>query len=287
MDWASAGEPDRVARSPSPFLKKHLGGNANFVIANRAGASGEIGNAHLARAAADGYTIGVVNVPPLLFVPLTKKAQYDPKDLTLLARVVSDPTVIIGRKDGSYHSLKQVVDALKAKPGSISVGYNGVGTNGHVAMLQLQNATGIQLNDIPFKGTSESKTALYGAHIDLMFASFTAIADADKEAVPIDILAQFMEQRAPALKNVPTSREQGIDVVMPSDRGFAVPKGTPAEIRTRLERAIEAGMKDPEFLKVASSFASVLSYAPGTEWQKQLDAGMPALEAIARKFKAE
>ena len=287
VGFAAGGETDIMARGLAPFIQKHLGGKANLVVINKVGASGEISNAYVQRAAPDGYTIGVVNVPPLVFVPLTKKAQYDPKELSLLARVVSDPTFLVTRANSPYKNIKEVVDALKAKPNSLSFGYNGVGTNGHLAMLQLQLATGVKLNDIPFNGSSQSKNALLGGHTDFMFTSLTAVPTPEKEAVPLRIVTQFRETRAPAIKDVPTAKEQGIAVVMPSDRGFAAPKAVPAAIQTRLQEAIAAALKDPEFLKTATSYASVISYLPGAEWQKQLDANMPAMEALAAKMPKE
>lgn len=287
VGFAAGGETDIMARGLAPFIQKYLGGKANLVVINKVGASGEIANAYVQRAAGDGYTLGVVNVPPLLFVPLTKKAQYDPKQLSLLARVVSDPTFLVTRANSPYTSLTQVVAALKDKPNSLTFGYNGVGTNGHLAMLQLQLATGVRLNDIPFNGSSQSKNSLLGGHTDFMFTSLTAVPAPEKEAVPLRIVSQFMETRAPAIKDVPTAKEQGIAVVMPSDRGFAAPKAVPAEIQARLQQAIASSLKDPEFLKTASSYASVISYLPGAEWQRSLDASLPMLEALAAKMPKE
>jgi tripartite-type tricarboxylate transporter receptor subunit TctC len=287
VGFAAGGETDIMARGLAPFIQKHLGGKANIVVINKVGASGEIANAALQRAQPDGYTVGVVNVPPLVFVPLTKKAQYDPKELSLIARVVSDPTFLVTRKDSPYTSLKQVVEALKAKPKSLSFGYNGVGTNGHLAMLQLQLATGVQLNDIPFNGSSQSKNALLGGHTDFMFTSLTAVPQPDREAVPLRIVSQFMAARAPALKDIPTAREAGLNVVMPSDRGFAVGKGVPPAIQQRLQQAIAASLKDAEFLKTASSYASVINFLPGADWQRELDANQGTLEALVKMIPKE
>jgi tripartite-type tricarboxylate transporter receptor subunit TctC len=287
VGFAAGGETDIMARGLAPFIQKHLGGKANLIVVNKVGASGEIANAYLQRASPDGYTIGVVNVPPLVYVPLTRKTQYDPKELSLIGRVVSDPTFLVTRSSSPFSTLKQVVAALKEKPNSLSFGYNGIGTNGHLAMLQLQLATGIQLNGIPFNGSSSSKNALLGGHIDFMFTSITAVPTPEKEAVPLRIVAQFMETRAPALKGVPTAREQGIDSVMPADRGFAVPKAVPATIQLRLQQAIAASLNDPEFIKTATTYASVISYMPGEEWQRLLDAGRPALELLAKKMPKE
>ena len=287
VGFAAGGETDTMARGLAQFIQKHLGGKANLIVVNKVGASGEIANAYLQRAAPDGYTIGVVNVPPLLFVPLTKKAQYDPKELSLIGRAVSDPTFLVTRASSPYTTLKQIVAALKENPNTLSFGYNGVGTNGHLAMLQLQLATGIQINDIPFNGSSQSKNALLGGHTDFMFTSLTAVSAPEKEAVPLRIVTQFMDTRASALKDVPTAKEQGINAVMPADRGFAAPKAVPATIQARLQQAVAASLKDPEFIKTATTYASVISYLPGAEWQRSLDANMPALESLAKKMRKE
>jgi tripartite-type tricarboxylate transporter receptor subunit TctC len=86
------------------------------------------------RASPDGYSLVVVNLPGYFFVPMFRKASYTTKDLTLLARVVSDPTIVVARKDSKFTDLKQVLGMLKASPASISAGHNGLGTNGHLAL---------------------------------------------------------------------------------------------------------------------------------------------------------
>ena len=285
VGFSAGGETDVMARALAPYLQKHLGGKATIAVVNRPGASGEIANAYVQRAATDGYTLGVVNTPPMAFVPLYKKTQYDPADFALIGRVVSDPTLLVVRADSPYKDLKQIVAALKEKPGSISVGQNGVGSNGNVAMNLWQREAGFRFNDVPFSGTGPSKTALLGQHIDMMFASMTAVPNPEKEAVPLRIVAQFMDERAEGVADVPTAKEQGFDVAVPSDRGLAVHKDVPADIQTRLRQALEAAMQDPEFLKTAQAFAPVLAYLPGDAWQKSLDDSLPGWKELAKDVK--
>lgn len=281
VGFAAGGETDIMARAMAPFIARHLGGGAQLVVMNKPGASGAIAYSYLARAKPDGYTLGVVNLPPLPFVPMYRKAGYQGSDIRLLGRVVSDPTTLIARKDSPYQSLTQVVDALKKSPRAISIGYNGVGTNGHLALLQWQQATGIVVNDVPFSGTAPSKAALVGGHIDMAFASESAVPDPEHEAVPLKVIAQFVEQRAPGLPNVPTAVEQGMRVIMPSERGFGAPAGLPDERAARFEAAIQATLNDPEFLKTASTYRSILAWLPGEAWQRELDGQVPALKQLA------
>ncbi len=285
VGFAAGGETDVMARVLAPHLQRHLGGKANITVINRPGASGEIANAYVQRASADGYTIGVVNTPPMAFVPLYKKTQYDPAKFALVGRVVSDPTLLVVRADSPYQDLKQIVQALKDKPGSLSASQNGVGSNGHVAMHLWQREAGFRFNDVPFSGTGQSRTALLGGHLDMMFASLTAVPHPDKEAVPLRIVAQFVAERAGGLPDVPTAGEQGYPVSVPSDRGLAVHADVPAAVRERLNAALEATMKDPAFRESARAFSAVLAYLPGPAWQAELDASRAGWQALADDIK--
>ena len=117
VGFPAGGGTDIMARKLIPFMEKRLGGKARFIVLNKPGAAGEISTTAIARAEPDGYTIGVVNVPSFLFVPMTKKSQYSPDDVRLVARVVDDPTVVVVRADSKFSSLKDVVEALRGQAG--------------------------------------------------------------------------------------------------------------------------------------------------------------------------
>ncbi len=287
VGFAAGGETDIMARKLAPFIAKHLGGGATLIVVNKPGASGAIAYALIERAKPDGYTLGVVNVPPLTFVPMQREAGYNPANIELLGRVVADPTTLVTNKSSKYDTLQQVVAQLKRDPGSVSIGFNGVGTNGHLALLQLEQAAGIKVNAVAFKGTGESKIALAGGHVDLIFGSESLFPNPDKESVPVKVIAQFMEKRAPGLPNVPTAIEGGLKVVMPSERGFGIPKALPAERAARIEKALEAAVHDPEFVKSASMFATIIAWLPGKSWQRELARQEPALQALAKGMPKE
>src|SRR6476659_7822857 len=101
VGFAPGGGTDLMARKLLPFVQKRLGGNAQFVVVNKPGASGDLANGYVAKAKPDGYTLAIVNVPSFLYTPLTRKAQYKPEDFQLVSRVVDDPTVLIARADGT------------------------------------------------------------------------------------------------------------------------------------------------------------------------------------------
>jgi len=287
VGFAPGGSTDVMVRALAPFIAKHLGDNAQIVIQNRPGASGELAISSVMRAKPDGYSLVVVNMPGYFFVPMYRKSSYTTKDLTLLARVVSDPTIMVTRKDSKLGDLKQVLAALKAAPKSISAGHNGVGTNGHLAMARLEAAAGVKFNAIPYNGTAQQKTALGSSTLDIGFLAASEVPDAEHEATPMRLLAQFTKQKVQRIAGVPSTFELGLPVEMTAERGFAAPNGVPAPILARLEQAVEAAMKDPEYLKVARNDAPFLSFLGGADWTRELEQDRRAYEEIARTLPKE
>jgi tripartite-type tricarboxylate transporter receptor subunit TctC len=280
VGFQAGSGPDLLARRIAPVLAKRLGGKANFVVSNRTGAGGEIALGALARAAPDGYTIGTLTTPSFIVIPLVKKPQYDPAAILPLARVVDDPTLVVAGGGSALRDLGELVARTRAAPGSVAMGHNGVGTNGHLAALAIEAAAGAKLNDIPFKGTSESRTALLGGHVDIVGMSVSEFV-MDREAVGrFKGLAQLAPMRATALPDVPTARELGFDIVISSERGFAAPRGLAPEIAQRLAAAIAAAVDDPEFLHGSSSDELALAYLSGPAWEKSMADRRARYEAI-------
>jgi tripartite-type tricarboxylate transporter receptor subunit TctC len=285
VGFAPGGGTDLMARKLAPLMEKRLGGKARFVVINKPGASGEIANGYLARAAADGYTIGIVNVPSFLLTPMTKKAQYKEEDFRLVARVVDDPTVLITRSDSKYTNLAGVIEALKKDPASISFGNNGSGTNGDLAILMIADATQVKPNAIPFKGTSAQKTDLLGGHLDIGIMSVGEVSELHgNKPGQLKAIAQLARSRSAALPQTPTAQEAGVPVVMSSERGFAVPKAVPSEIVQKLETAIGEALRDPEFAASSPGDAPVVAFLPGAQWQESLNQNRKALRALADKL---
>lgn len=283
VGFAAGGGTDLMARKLLPFVQKRLGAKAQFVVVNKPGASGEIANAYAKHAKPDGYTLAVINVPSFLYVPMSKKSQYEARDFTLISRVVDDPNVIVTRSDNPLGTLPAVVRELKQKPGSLSFGHNGVGTNGDLAIQLLTREAKVDVNTIPYKGTAAQKTDVLGGHLSFGLVSAGEIPELHHSGTgQIKAIAQLGEKRSPALPNVPTAQEVGLKVVMTSERGFAAPKGVPSDIVKRLDDAIAASLKDPEFIANASADAPVLAYMPGPQWQQSLERNTKALQELLK-----
>ena len=286
VGFAAGGGTDLMARKLLPFVQKRLGANVQFVVQNKPGAAGEIANAYVARAKPDGYTLAIVNVPGFLFLPMTKKTQYEATDFQLISRVVDDPTIVVTKSDNKISTFQALLAALKQNPGALSFGHNGTGTNGDLALQMLNTATGTKLNEVPYKGTAAQKTDVMGGHLEFGLVSVGEVPElhAKAAAAPgqLQALVQFSAKRSPALPQVPTATELGVNVVMSSERGFAAPKGVPAEIIRKLDQAIAESLKDPAFIANASSDAPVLAYLPGDQWTASLQQNRKLLESLAK-----
>jgi tripartite-type tricarboxylate transporter receptor subunit TctC len=287
VGFAPGGTTDVMVRTLAPFIAKYLGDNASMIVLNRPGASGEIAINQVMRAKPDGYSLVIVNLPGYFFVPMYRKSAYATKDLTLVARVVSDPTVMVARKDSKVTDLPRAVAALKVSPNSLSAGHNGMGTNGHLAMVQLEAASGTKFNAVPFNGSAQQKTALASGYLDIAFLAASEVPDPENEATPVRLLAQFTKTKVQRLASVPTTYELGLPVEMTAERGFAGPNGMPAALMARLEKAIEVALKDPEYVKAARNDAPFLSFLGGAEWTRQIDRDRKAYEEIARTLPKE
>ena len=288
IGFAPGGATDVMARKLLPAVEQRLGGRAKFVVLNKPGAGGEIAFAAIQRAAPDAYAIGVVNVPGYNFIPMTRKTQYGMDEIRLIARVVDDPSVIVVPVDSKFATLADVLAALRSKPGSVSFGHNGAGTNGHLAIRMLAGAAKVEPNEISYRGTAMQRTDLLGGHLQVGMFSLSEVPELHGgNKGPLRAIAILSKQRSPSLSDVPTAEETGIPVTMTAERGFAAPKAIPDEIAKKLEAAIAEGLRDPDYLKASPGDAPVIAFMPGAEWQKRLDAMNQALRPFAEEMKAQ
>jgi tripartite-type tricarboxylate transporter receptor subunit TctC len=268
--FSPGGGTDVVARALVPYLEKHIGGNAKIVILNRTGAGGDIGFAALAAAAPDGYTIGFVNSPSFLALPLERPTKYTWQSFDLLGNVVDDPASFAVHADSAIKNLADLAAFAKANPGALSVGTPGVGSPGHLASTMFGKLAGVVVNHIPFKGAGDLRAPLAGKQIVLGAISIGESFQAIKGGVPLRVLAQLSAARTTLAPNLPTATEQGYPLVLSSLRGVAGPKGLPADIRERLAKALERAVADPEFQAKSLQYYAPLRYLSPAQFEATL-----------------
>ncbi|WP_404364283.1 Bug family tripartite tricarboxylate transporter substrate binding protein [Marinobacter sp.] len=266
--YGAGGGTDVAARTLAPYIEEHLG--QSITVFNRPGAGGEIGFTALAQAEADGYTIGFINIPNLLAIPIQRKTRYAMEDVDAVGQIVYDAGALSVRSDSDIESLEELVKEAKANPGSITYGTTGVGGDDHLAVLSFERKAGIKLRHIPFSGTAELRAATLGGHITMASMNVGEAVD-DWEEGNLRILGQMSKERWNRLSEVPTFKEQGYDVVMGSHRGIGAPAGMPPERFAKLSEAVRKAVANPEFQKKSKEQGLPLSYMGPVEFEEQLE----------------
>lgn len=267
--YSPGGGTDLIARAIAPYIEKYLGGGTRIVIVHRPGAGGEIGFAALANAPADGYTIGFVNTPPLITIPIERTAQFGgPQRFELLGNVIDDPCNFAVHADSPFRNLKDLADYARANPGKVTVGSTGIGSDDHLVMLMFERAAGVKMTHVPFKGSSDVRTALLSKSITLAAMNIGESLQSIKGGAAMRNIGQFSPARTNLAPDLPTAREQGYDIELSSLRGMAAPKGLPPEIRDQLAKAVAAAAADPEFQAQAVKFFAPLRFLSPAEFER-------------------
>jgi len=273
VSYSPGGGTDLVARAIAPYIEKYLGNNAKIVIQNRPGAGGAIGFGALANATPDGYTIGFVNTPNVFTIPIEREAGYTIGKFETLGNIVDDPGAFSVHKDHPAKNLKDLAAIAKSKPGEITYGTTGIGSDDHLAALLFSRIAGVKLNHIPMKGASDVKTGTVGRQLDVASMNIGEAEQAIAGGAPLRALGVMAARRSTVAPDVPTFAEQGFDVEMSSLRGIAAPKGLPAAIKQQLVQAIERAVNDSEFQQKAVQYYAPLRYLSAADFDTYLRKG--------------
>jgi tripartite-type tricarboxylate transporter receptor subunit TctC len=246
VPFPPGGSTDMIARTLSAKLPDKLGGT--FVVQNTSGAGGTLGATAAKRAAPDGYTILVTSLGPLVIGPhLIKSVPYDPlKDFDYLTVAVQAPNVLAVPANSPHKTLADVLTFEKANPAKMTFASAGNGTSDHLTAELFWQETKTQGLHVPYKGGAPAMTDLLGGQVDATFMNINTglpyISSGKLRA-----LAITSAKRSPLLPDVPTMEELGLKgVTVYSWQGLAVPKGVPADVKSRLHGAIVAILNDPQ-----------------------------------------
>ena len=269
--YSPGGGTDLIARAVQPYLEKYIGGGARVVLVHRPGAGGEIGFAAIANAAPDGYTIGFVNTPPLITIPIERSAQFGgPQRFELLGNVIDDPCNFAVHADLPIRDLKELAAYARANPGKVTVGSTGIGSDDHLVMLMFERAAGVKMTHIPYKGSADVRAAIQSGQLTIAAMNVGEALQSIRGGAPMRNIGQFAPSRSSLAPELPTAREQGFDIVLSALRGMAAPKGVPADIRDRLVKAVAAAAADPEFQSQATKFFAPLRFLTPAQFEREI-----------------
>jgi tripartite-type tricarboxylate transporter receptor subunit TctC len=264
VPWPAGGSTDVLMRSLATATEKHLG--QSIVIENRAGAAGTLAPTQMANAAKpDGYT--VAQIPITMFrIPVMTKSTFDPvKELSWIIGLTGYTFGVVVRPDSPWKTFAELLADAKANPGKINYGTPGAGTSLHITMEQIAKQQGIKWVHVPFKGNAETMSALLGGHVH-------AVADSTGWAPLVNsgkmrLLVTWGASRTKSWPDVPTLRENGIDMVSISPFGIAGPKGMEPAVVKALHDAFKKGMEEPSYLSVMSKLDQEAFYLNSADYQ--------------------
>jgi len=252
---------DVTARMLADGMSKNLG--QRVLVVNRPGAGGAIGYKYVHGQKPDAYSL-VWNSNSSSTTYHSGQLEFDDKAFDAVARVLVESVVVAVRADARWKTLNDLVADAKAKPKALSVGHSGIGSHTHISLAALFSAAGAEVNEVPF-GAAQVVPSLLGGHVDAVVRLPAALSAPGKQG-QVRLLAALIPNRDPALPDVPTAREQGIDVSLEAWRGIAVPRRTPRAAIAALEEAIRRTVESPEFQKSAENVGVRPAFLPAAQF---------------------
>jgi tripartite-type tricarboxylate transporter receptor subunit TctC len=267
VPYPAGGATDIATRMVAEGMKSELG--TPVQVANKPGATSQVGMTELARAKADGYTIAATPLPAVVLTYLDpdRKAIYTGKSFQPLANVIFPPLTLAVKADSPYKTAQELIAAAKAKPESVKIASAGVLSNNHLAILQFEKASGTRLATVHFDGGAAGMNALLGRHVDAWVGVLPEVLPHFKSGV-IRPLGVMDKKESKFLPGVKTLESQGIKLYVYGATGLAVPAGTPKPVVETLTKAVKKACEDEGFLKKMDELGFPIQYMDPEEYAK-------------------
>ena len=239
----------QIAQKMSVILSQPI------IVDNKPGAGGNIGTEFISRAAPDGYTIGMGNFAPMAVnKTLFGNLHFDPEtDLTPIVLIEKGPLVLVVNPASSYKTVKDIVDAAKAKPGVLTFSSGGIGGSHQLSAELFKQSAGIEMIHVPYKSGSAGLTDLMANNVTMMFDQMYSAMPSIK-ADKLRAIAITSKKRSPLLPNIPSFAEVGYPKVEVLNwQGLIAPKGTPKVIIDKLNAAANEALKDQQLRELMLS----------------------------------
>jgi len=260
VPFAAGGPTDRVARDLAEAMRKPLG-DATIVIDNILGAGSSVGAGKVARSSPDGYTLLLNHIAMASMPNLLRNMPFKVEtDFEYLGMINEVPMTVVSRPSLPAKNFKELRDWFTANKNKINLGNAGVGSASHLCGLMFQNALQIDMMSIPYKGTAPAMSDLMGGQIDVMCDQTTNTTPMI-EAKKINVYGVTTSKRltTPGLRDIPTLQEDGLKgFEVTIWHGLYAPKGTPADVVSKINAALKAALKDPEFVKKQEALGAVI-----------------------------
>lgn len=282
VPYAPGGGSDISGRAIGQKLGEWTG--QSFIVDNRPGAGSMVGTEIVARAAPDGYTIILADMPHSINSVAYAKQRYDAvKDFAPISLVATAPIMWVAHPSFPANSFKELIAMAKAQPGKISFGTSGIGSAPHMTYEWLRHRTGMELNHVPYKGGGPAIADVLANNIPLAFnatpPSIGHVREGRMKGIGISSAT-----RHPLLPNVPTISEAGVpDFALIHWYGILVTGGTPREVVTVLNGLIRKALEEPDVKKRFAQLALDVSPSSPEAFARMLEGDVARWRDVVRQ----
>lgn len=264
VPFTAGGASDVQARILEKYFKDEFG--VGMIFQYKEGAGGEVGFTALAQAQPDGYTIGTINMPHIVLQPLGRETDFDYKSFDYIGQVVDDPQILAVPADSDIKTMDQFIE--KAKAGNLTIGTVGTLTGNYMCALDFMDKAGVKMEIVPFDGSADQIVALQGKHVDCIMGNLN---DLSRDPSQYTMLGISSTERHDMLPDVPTFKEQGLDVESHITRLFATPAGVDPAILERLREGFKNICTNPDYIADMKESGQPESYMDGEELTKTIE----------------
>lgn len=280
VPYAAGGGTDAVGRVLAEALKNVL--KQDVVVVNKIGGAGAVGMNEGLRAKPDGYTLTMVT-REVAILPMLGQAPFKTLDFRYVGSVNADPEVVVVSPESPYKTIDDLIAAMKANPGKLKF---AAASAPNFYGVQFSQQAGVSFVTVPFQGAAPAMTEILGGRSDFGIYNPGEIK-AQIEAGKLRALAVMAEKRVDGLKDVPTFKERGFDILCGTYRGIAVPPQTPEPIVKQLEEAVAKAVGDSRFVEFMNKSYLGIDYRNSADFKKLVEADMqilrPVVESINKK----
>jgi tripartite-type tricarboxylate transporter receptor subunit TctC len=260
IPFPAGGRTDVIGRIFAQSLQDALG--KPIAVINKPGASSVLGSNEVSEAQPDGYTIGFFSTAAVT-AQYTVPTPLSLKSFDLVAIVNADPAAIAVADSAPWKSLRDLVADARTKPGALRLG-EIPGASSQIFAAGFTRAAGVEMVNVPFKGDTDGAIALAGRNIEVHFAvpvSYKSLVESKK----VRILAVAADQRSPIYGDLPTFKENGVDLTIGAFHGIFVPAGTPDAVKQKLAAALKSAVNEPELKKRMGDAGAAIVFLEGDE----------------------
>lgn len=280
------GVAELTGRPTAIAMEKVL--KQRVIIENRPGAAGAVGNAYVANAKPDGYTL-LMALSSISVIPEAERLQghkppYELSQFAPIALVSADPVVLVVRSDAPWKTVREFIADAKKRPNKITYSSSGIYGALHMPFVMLEHATGTSLWHVPYNGGGPAMQALLGSQVDVTVGG-PAVMIAQIKGGRLRPLANFGDKRLASMPDVPTLKEAGIDAEYFIWCGLMAPAGTPPAIVQKLRDALRQGVEDPDFKTAMAKVETPVSYLDAPDFKKFWDADAKKLAEAVKTIK--